>query len=283
MSVRLSCPSCNTAFDLAAVPADRRAACPRCGDVFPIRGELAGQATGAPAAPVAKFDALPMKGGWSIWRVAAVAMALGLIGFVAGLVVYYNRGPKPKGEPEPPAAVVATPPAQLVGLGYLPAECNVVFAIQPGPVLDYAARTKQEPRDVLARAGIPPRVLGAIDSTGLTLAQIDHVAGGLFLPSGPEELRVAVVLVLKQPPADENEFLKGLKAKPVPGGKGRFAVELDKVPVAPVLARVAPTVWAFGLNAGDLAAAERGGFGPGGTQFRGNESEGFRKMLASVP
>src|SRR6266545_3188806 len=38
MSVRLSCPSCNTGFALDAIPADRRAACPRCGDVFPIRG-----------------------------------------------------------------------------------------------------------------------------------------------------------------------------------------------------------------------------------------------------
>lgn len=286
MSVRLSCPSCNTAFDLAAVPADRRATCPRCGDVFPIRGESAEHATGAPPAQPSPPPEPPRNRGWSIWRVAAVALALGALGFAVGLAVYYNRGTKPTNGPQPePATVTATPPAQLSGLGYLPAECNVVFAVQPGPLLIQEWRDKQAPRahDVLKKIGIPPQVFGALDSLGLTLQQIDHIAGGLFLPSGAEDVRVALALVLKQPLADEDDFLKKLKAAPAPGGKSRFTVELSKVPVAPVLARVSPTVWVFGLNPADLAAVDRGGFGPGGTQFRGNESEGFRKMLASVP
>ncbi len=285
MSIRLSCPSCNTAFGLSAVPTDRRAACPRCGDVFPVRGDVTELAPGAPtasptASPVAKAEA--PKRVWSPGRLTALGLALGVLGFAVGFAVYSNRGPKPKGEPQSPASA-ATPPTQLVGLGYLPAECNVVFAVQPGPLLEYAARTNQEPRELLARAGLPAPVFGALDSIGLSLSQIDHIAGGLFLPSGPEDFRVALTLVLKQPLADEDEFLKKLKAKPLPGGKARYTVELNKVPVSPVLARAAPTVWVFGLNAGDLAAVEKGGYGPGGTQFRGSESGGFRKMLASVP
>lgn len=281
MSVRLNCPSCNTAFDLAAVPDGRRATCPRCGDVFPVRGDVAESA--APVALVAAPSPALVRG-WSIGKVTAVALALGLIGFAVGLFVY-NRTPKSNSEPQPeaPTAVAVTPPAQLAGLGYLPAECNVLFAVQPGPLVEHAARTKQEPRDLLARSGLPPQILTTLDGIGLPLTQIDQLAGGLFLPSGPEEFRVALALVLKQPLTDEDAFLAKLKAKPVPGAKTRFIVQPDGAPVGLTLARVSPTVWVFGLNDKDLAAVERGGFGPGGTQFRGDENEGLRKMLVSVP
>jgi hypothetical protein len=173
--------------------------------------------------------------------------------------------------------VNATPPTQLVGLGYLPAECNVVFAVQPGPLLAYATRTNQEPRELLTRVGIPAQVLAALDQLGLTLPQIDHIAGGV----GDKDLRVAFVLVLKQPLADEDQFLKKLQAKPAAGKKTRYAVDLAKLPL--MLARVSPTVWVFGLNEEDFAPVDKGGFGPGGKQFRGSESEGFRQMLGSVP
>src|SRR5262245_46636546 len=157
MSVRLSCPSCNTAFDLDTIPADRRAACPRCADVFPIRGELAEQATGAPVPlPATRTEPPLHKCKWSLWRVAGIALGLGLLGFIVGLARYYNRGRKPKNEPQPePANVHALPPAQLSGLGYLPAECNVVFVFQPGPILESATRTKEDPRDVFGQTSIP--------------------------------------------------------------------------------------------------------------------------------
>lgn len=286
MSIRLSCPSCNTAFDLSAVPADRRATCPRCADVFPIRGEVAEHVAGEPPTQPthAKYDPPPAKRGLSLPWAVAIALMLGLVGFAAGLAVYYTRGPKTTAEPPPqaPASITATPPAQLVGLGYLPTECNVVFAVQSGPLLAHAAHTKQDPHELIGTASVPGAVLGALESTGLTLQQIDHFAGGLFLPSGPEELRAAFAVVLKQPLPDEAEFLKKLQAKPLPDKKARYTVTLGKLPIGEV-ARVAPTVWVFGLSAGDFAAVEKGGFGPSGTQFRGNESEGIRRMLGAVP
>ncbi|QJW96047.1 zinc ribbon domain-containing protein [Frigoriglobus tundricola] len=294
MSIRLSCPSCNTAFALDAVPAGRRATCPRCGDAFPVRGEMAEPATaadaGPPAAPVpspASETRSPRRrvGMWSIRRTALVALALGGIGFVIGLTAYYSPKAKPNGDPpgQPPAVSNTTPPAQLAGLGYLPADYNVVFAVQPGPLLTYAARTHQEPRDLLTRAGVPAQALAALaalaalDSIGLTLPQIDHVAGGALLGNEGDGLRIAFVLVLKQPLADEDEFLKKLKAKPAAGKKTRFTVELAQ------LARVSPTVWVFGLSDKDLAAVDQGGYGPGGKQFRGSESDGLRQMIGSVP
>lgn len=283
MSVRLSCPSCNTAFALDAIPADRRATCPRCGDVFPIRGEVVDRpnraAAGEPAAPPnTPYQAPATKhpaGMWSVRRTVLVVVALGVLGFVVGLTTYYSRGPKPNRDPQPevPAGTAATPPAQLVGLGYLPAECTVVFAVQPGPLLAFAAHTNQDPRELLTRAGIPAQVLAALDQIGLTLAQIDHVAGGV----GDAEGRVTLVLVLKQPRADEDEFLKKLKAQPPAGKKTRYTLELAE------LARVSPTVWVFGLRDQDFVAVDKGGFGLGGTQFRGSESDGLRQMLGSVP
>jgi hypothetical protein len=216
MSVRLSCPSCNTGFALDAIPADHRAACPRCGDVFPIRGEVAEQASGESATP---FPPSPKpatrrpKPGWSLQRSVTVALALGLLGLATGLVVHYSRGSKPpEPQPEPAIAVNATPPAQLAGLGYLPAECNLVFAVQPGPVLADAARLKQEPREFLTRSGVPHQVFATLDQLGLTLPQIDHIACGIFVGDEGDEPRVALVLVLKQPLADEDEFLKKLQA-----------------------------------------------------------------------
>src|SRR5262249_30288908 len=156
------------------------------------------------------------------------AVGLGLLGLAAGLVVYYTRG-KQKTDPQPePPAVAATPPAQLAGLGYLPAESNIVFAGQPGPILAYATPPKQDPRELLTRAGVPAQVFGALDQLGLTLQQIDHIAGGAFLPSGPEDFRLAFVLVLRQELANEDEFLKKLKAKPAPGKKDRYTIELDR-------------------------------------------------------
>lgn len=296
MSVRLSCPSCNTHFSLGAIPADRRATCPRCGDVFPVRGSLSqesgdgsqGSAASAPTpvafTPHSELRTPHSRKGLSPARATLLALGLGLLGLAAGLAVYYTRGPKSKPEPRPEPVVAsanATPPAQLAGLGYLPAACNVVFAVQPGPILTYADRTRQDPRELLTRAGVPRQALAAFDFAGLPLAQIDHVAGGAFIGNEGDELRVALVLVLKQPLANEEQFLVALKAKPMLPKEGRWSVTPGNFPL--VLAKVSPTVWAFGLTERDLAAVDRGGFGPGGTQFRGSDSDGVRKMIASVP
>ena len=286
MSVRLSCPSCNTAFALDAVPADRRATCPRCGDVFPLRGELVeSEDRGQRREDRGQRpeDRAATKHGWSR-RAPLVAVTLGLFGVGVVLAFYFIRGPKPKVEPsaDPGPRERILPPHRLTGLGYLPAECNVVFAVQPGPLLDYAAQTKQEPREFLTRAGVPVLVFTALDQVGLPLTQIDHIAGGIYLGSEGEELRVAIALVLSQPLADEDAFLKKLKAKPVPGKKDRYTVEVGKLPLSLAIARVSPTVWVFGLNDKDFEAVEKGGYPLDGTQFRSPGADGLRKMLGLV-
>src|SRR5207248_4987942 len=96
MSVRLSCPSCNTGFALDALPADRRATCPRCGDVFPVRGgdeETGdrGQGTGKtednqpPLATHHSPQPQPQpKRGLSVGKAALVAGAMRSIGLAIG-------------------------------------------------------------------------------------------------------------------------------------------------------------------------------------------------------
>ena len=59
MSVRLSCPSCNHAFALSAVPPHGRATCPRCGDVFPVRGGVEEVPGDAPAPPEPFLKPIP--------------------------------------------------------------------------------------------------------------------------------------------------------------------------------------------------------------------------------
>ena len=272
--VRLSCPSCNTSFALPAVPADRRAACPRCGDVFPVRSwsEEPGDANPAAAPPAApaRHAALASRDSlarWSVRRTVAVALAMGLVGLLAGLGVYYAKGgfrSKPGPESELPPAVAATPAAQLVGLGYLPSDTTIAFALQPGPALAYAQRTKQDPRELFTKAGLPRQLFDSLANAGLTLPQIDHLAGG----TNADGLRLTLVLVLRRPLDDEDEFLKHLKTRRLNGAKVRYEVDLVGLPVKFTLARVSPTVWVFGFDdKKDFEAVEKGGHGVGGKQF----------------
>jgi hypothetical protein len=271
--VRLSCPSCNSSFTRAELPADRRAACPRCGDVFPVRTweEVAPAAPEAPAPQPARRE----RAAWSVRRAVLVALAMGFVGLVAGLGVYYSRGPRPApGGPDPPPSAGATPPAELVGVGYLPADSAVVFVLQPGPMLAYAERTGQDFRDLGARAGLPNAFFDTLEKLDLAPRRIDHVAGGLSVA----EARFTLVLVLRRPFDDEEAFLRGVKATRGNNPEGRYGVELAGLPLT--LARVSPTVWVFGFDARkDLEAVDRGGYGAGGRQF----ARGLAEMIGRVP
>jgi hypothetical protein len=259
MPFRLSCPSCNTGFTVAELPEDRRATCPRCGDVFPLRTwEETATAALPPRTPRESADP---PGGFG--RTVRVAVVMALLGAVVALVFYFNRERR-RGKlvPDPEPAAAATPATQLTGVGYLPADTGVAFAVQFGPVLAYAARTNQDPQALLVKAGVPRQVFDALAQVGLTLQHIDHIAVGT--PGG--EIRITLVLVLRAVLPDDDEFLQKLKAKKQLGGKPRYDVEVGRLPLT--LAQVSSTVWVFGFDAKkDFEAVDRGGYGPGGKQF----------------
>jgi hypothetical protein len=290
MSRRVSCPYCNTSFDLSGVPPTGRAVCPRCGDTFAVKapneetGEPgdAGQETAdtrqQTASPVA---ASPAPRRPRLGRLLVVAVGLALLGFGIGLGVTYFRGgfrSRPNPEPDSPPSAAATPPTELTGLAFLPSDTKLLIAVQPGPILAHAARTNQDPRGLLAKAGVPDAVFATLARAGLTLQQIDHVAAGTNADA--RELRFALVLSLRRPPDDEEQFLRALQAKPdLKGKKDRYEVTLGGQTFPLQVARVSPRVWVFGLGDRDFAAVERGGYGPGAKHLSADLQEMLGQKL----
>lgn len=260
MPVRLCCPSCNTRFTVPDLPGDRRAVCPRCGDPFPVRTWE--ETEDDSLSPVATST---LAGGS---RAGLLVPAVILVVIAIGLVVFFSRD-RMRGRPVPgsEAAGGIKAATQLVGIGYLPADTNIAFAVQVQPVLAYADRTKQDARALLARAGVPNQFFDSLSKLDLTLEQMDHVAGGTSLGDKAFEVRFTLVLVLRASLPDDDEFLDKLKARRQPGsGKPRYDVELAGLPLT--LAQVSETVWVFGFDAKkDLQAVDRDGYGPGGQQF----------------
>ncbi len=213
---------------------------------------------------------------WSVKRAAIVAIGMGLVGLIIGVVSYYNRGVQPTPQVETSSPTAAIPADQLIGLGYLPADTNIAFAVQFGPVVAYAERIKKDPRELLVQAGIPAKVYDSFTSLGLTLAQIDHIAGGSSLGDVTFSLRLSLVVVLRGPLTDENEFIHKLKAKKH-AIKERYDAELAGLPLN--LVRVSPTIWVFGLDEKDFKAVDRGGFGVGGKQFPAGLSQATAEQV----
>jgi len=189
-----------------------------------------------------------------------------LLGIGVALWMTRTRPSEPQANtesPRPEGSVV--PPSQLAGLRYLPADTNIAFALQPGGVLAYAARTNQDPRELILKAGIPAKVLDSLTALGLTLQQIDSLVGGTSVANGAFEIRLTLVLTLRTPIADEEEFLRRLKAKNQPGAKGRHDVEFAGL--AFTLARVSATVWVFAFDSKkDLDSLDKD-YSVGGKQF----------------
>ncbi len=266
MSIRLSCPSCNTSFTLPDLPADRRANCPRCRDQFPIRTFEEVNESEATSTQGTSSVTTSSKAGSESSVKAGLFAALGLVLLaVIGLVGYYFRsGVQPRPQPEQPRPDSAIPADQLIGLGNLPDDTNIVFAIQPGPVVAYAERMKKDPRELLIQAGIPARLYDQLTSLGLTLQQIEQVIGGTSLGDGAVTPRFSLVVVLRGPLTNENEFLHKLQARKQ-AIKERYDIELARLPL--MLARVSPTIWFIGWDDKDFKAVDRGGHGAGGKQL----------------
>lgn len=205
-----------------------------------------------------------------------IPFVAGLIGLGVALWMARIHPPMPQPNPESPRPEGAVASAvELAGLRYLPADTNIAFAAQPGAILAYATRTNQDARELILKAGIPAKVLDSLTTLGLTLAQIDSLVGGTFVGDRAVEIRLTLVLTLRTPPTDEDDFLRRLKAKNQPGGKGHHDVEFAGFPFT--LGRVSPTVWVFGFDSKkDMEAVERGGYVAGGRQLAG----GLQDMLS---
>lgn len=196
-----------------------------------------------------------------VFPLLMASLGLGVALWVAHRQVPMLAPPKPQ---RPEGAVL--PATQLEGLGYLPADTNIAFAVQPGAVVAYANKTHQDVRELVIKMGLPAKILDSLTNLGITLVQIDHIAGGTCVGIAAVEVRLTMVLTLRRQLDDEDNFLELLKAKHQPGGKDRYEVKFGDLPMT--LARVSSTVWVFGFDAKkDLEAVDKGGYGTGGNQF----------------
>ena len=259
--MRVSCPFCNAAFDVPDPP-PARTACPRCGERAPGEPRGVSPRVESPTRSLTAHGSPPNKRRSPQAAILFVA-AMGLLGLGIGLFVQSRNAKEPTPNPEPlDAPAAATPPLELAGLGYLPADCNVVAAVQPGPVLAHAARSNRTARELLTGGGVPDAVFAALDRLGLPLQQIDHLAAGAHVPDKDETtLRLVVVLVLRRPLADEEQFLRNLEAKRSATNAAHYAVKVNKLPLN--LARASDRVWVFSWSEADLATTGQAKLSPG--------------------
>lgn len=259
MADRVSCPYCNATTELGEIPASGRVSCSRCGEAFPVKPSLAsgnGQLTGPypapspPAPPIARaFGSLPL-----------IGLVLASVVLGGGLYAILRTKPAPPSDTGTPATgkpPAVFPPAAVPGLQYLPAETNVAFGVQPGPLLTSAERSGSDPQKLLASVGIPDRVAATLAQLGLSLAEIDHLAGGAVIDD-KSPLRVVVALTLRNPHPNEAAFLTALKAtKPVDSRvPGHHRVQVAGIPADMVKSGDRTyVVFLVGVEPKDLEAA----------------------------
>jgi len=240
-----SCPFCNHRFEAEVTPRS----CPRC-------GEFLRAADPEEASTRVEYDLGSMVKR-RVKRAVLVALAIMAVAVaVAVWKVRSEREPQITTAPPPAATDRVTAPLELRGLAYLPPRANVVFAIQPGPALVHAEKTGQDPVTLFTRNRVPGSALGSLAKAGITLQQIDHVVGGVFIPDRDETLQLAVAVVLRGKLADEKAFLDALKAVPAPNlGPNRFTVSFGNFAMHAFHA--ADEVWVFGLGERDIGAESK--------------------------
>ena len=266
MPMTHSCPYCNSTFALGEVPADRRVVCPRCGDAFPLRGEPEASAPATITTTATLPSASQRTSGLGAVRWYLIGFLVPILGILAlfGWSRFFGdsspvRGPGgmplPKGRPD------VIEPVALQGVKYLRPDSNLVLAVQSWPVLQHATRTGRDPVAMLEEMGVPRTVFATLDRAGVTLEQIDHIAVGATV--GDQVLEVpplTLVLVLREPVADVDRFLKAFDARRTRvGDRTVHQVNLGGL-TGLLLWQATPTIWTFALREADLPTgmAERG-------------------------
>ena len=265
MSVRVSCPFCNTAFDLPTVPPSRRTPCPRCGESVPIKQPTTGENAVKSPLPEMSRNGEPLEPylpppqpAPEVARalIPLFGLGLGLVVLVIGIWFFdlfgLNRPEPVPTVPAPPKAPTTWPPVAVPGLAYLPPQMNVVAAVQPRAVVAYAERTQTDAKQLLAKAGVPARVFATLDQLGLPPERVEAVVLGLAVSNENAIPRGFLVLTLTAPPTDEAAFLKGLKASRfvAPSGAARYKVDLGGLPVE--MTTASATVYVFATDGKDL-------------------------------
>lgn len=261
MSVETSsCPYCNALLPAGgARPTGQRPACPRCGELLPVRPEaiqanapqLAG--TGQPTEPALIDLARPRPS-----RQTIRGVVLGIMTVMAILSLTFawstidkrrSRDPRP---PRTPVAEPVLPPIEWPALGWLPPETNAVAAVHLTE-----GRRNRVGKEFLARfqaGGLPINPAELEKWTGLPADDIDHAvlgvrADGRLLPT-------VVLAVQTRYPYDFDKVRSTLKAaRSSDVGEKKvhhFPPPNNKLPLDTVIWNATPTVLIVGLSKADL-------------------------------
>ncbi len=220
----LTCPFCNSPIHLLGTPG--RVVCPRCGEAIPAK--LLPAATGtrltenAPSQSVGPAPAKPALRPVTLF--AGLLLAVSLVGLG---VWYFTNGKKVDTVSTESKVPPATrPPLALAGLKHILAETQIVLALQPSPLLQYAERVGKTPEALLAEWGLPTGIFAGLANAGVPLDQIDHFVMSVGLPEPPSLPRLSIALFLRQPITREWHFREVLKARQDADKSGRAKVDL---------------------------------------------------------
>jgi hypothetical protein len=230
--VTTTCPYCNAFVPLQADAHDgQRVPCPRCGEIFPLRGTTGIQAPPGVATTVSAPPAVVTGPRARVpWlkaprnRIVGLSI-LGVMLTMAGLGLAFalstksdrrhndTAGPLRRKRPlfpEPSdTATTATSPTQLVGLRHLPRETNLLLGVHLAEL-----RKSQAGRDLLSKpikAGKHDLVLADLFRwTGLEVEEIDHLVVGVRTDA---DLPRVVVVARTLQPVDTARVRKTLDAK----------------------------------------------------------------------
>ena len=279
MTLRVSCPYCNSGFDLSGPPPGGRVPCPRCGESVAVQRpdeiglpQTSLNGDGGHDVSAAEIDATPTPSGLKPLALIAGAMFVAVaVGIGFWLSDFLKDKPKPDGVKSPPTRAT-WPPQAVAGLRYLPGDSQLVFAVQPSPLLQYAERTNQDPNEVTADGGLPKPVVDWLSDAGIALDMIDHVAVGVKFDGIPP---FAVLLALREPLADEGRFLQGMQARRDPD-KNTYRVSGRQLLVPVDMVKVDDTKYLFASDVSLLAAAKKPAEGIG--HFSKDLQDSIRKL-----
>lgn len=278
MTLRVACPFCNTGFDVVGTP--QRVSCPRCGESVPVKPS---DESGLPQpslngdgvhASIQAAEAPPAPSGLKPLALLAAALftavAVGVGFWLAGFL-------KPKDKPPEQVKTNAPrptwPPQTLAGLRYLPTDSQLVFAVQPSPLLQYAEWTQQDANKVMADGGLPKPIFDWLSRASVKPEQIDHVAVGVKLDKA---IGFSILLSLREPLANEGAFLKSMQARRDPDKNIYLVVIKELLPAEVGLVKVDDTKYLCAFDPADLALAKKPHEGVG--QFRKGLQESIQKF-----
>jgi len=192
-----------------------------------------------------------------------VALLILVLGVAAGvLFLWQPQGAVPPLNPPDSSPNTITPPANLEGLKYLRGDTNILLAVRPREFGTEGSSPEDGAKAALSRLGVPSGFLETFERAGLPWKSVDHVVLGATISDEVAEVPpFTIALVLREPMADEERFLKALQGRRTTMG-GRTVHQVNLAGLPGVLAwKAKPSVWILTLREADLPMAE-GGSGP---------------------